>query len=430
LFKPTAIRLITAMYFAALGLLPVALGFWAYYPLLVEHYPPVYFAYSSVLLFPADLLTITLLAADAGLRLLTGRPLAPRPAPPTTALLLLAAWAAASAAWSPEPRLSLYHGLHLGLTASMALFLADRPEAWAALATGSLGGIGLQVLVAAGEVLLQTTAFLDPLGLEWPGRFDPSVSGAAVVELPDGSRWLRAYGTFPHPNLLGIYLVALAAGPMAWTLEGGGRRTWGIIGVGLAAVGLGLTFSRAAWLAFLIVLGWVLGAGPPAPGRGLLAATAAMGLLAAVLPFGQVLGVRLGIQGPLETRSVLERGWLVAQAADLIRTHGPLGLGAGTFPLALRDRLPPGYRAEPAHNVGVLLLAELGPLGLGLGLAAGLGVLRGLRRTAGADGLALSGALLGLVVLAMLDHPLWTAAPGHLLVALVLGAWLGQIRKG
>ncbi|MER3449754.1 MAG: hypothetical protein C4315_08335 [Chloroflexota bacterium] len=127
---------------------------------------------------------------------------------------------------------------------------------------------------------------------------------------------------------------------------------------------------------------------------------------------------------------MLERGWLVAQAADLIRTHGPLGLGAGTFPLALRDRLPPGYRAEPAHNVGVLLLAELGPLGLGLGLAAGLGVLRGLRRTAGADGLALSGALLGLVVLAMLDHPLWTAAPGHLLVALVLGAWLGQIRKG
>jgi len=287
---------------------------------------------------------------------------------------------------------------------------------------GALAGIGLQVFVAAAEVALQTTAFLDPLGLEWPGRLGPSVSGAAVVELSDGSRRLRAYGTFPHPNLLGTYLVGLGAGPVAWLLEG--RRTWGIIGVGLAAAGLGLTFSRAAWVAFLVGLGWVLGAGRQAGVRRPLAAAAGVGFLAAVLPFGQALGVRLGIQGPLEARSVLERGWLAVQAADLIGTHGPLGLGAGTFPLALRDRLPPGYRAEPAHNVGVLLLAELGPVGLGLGLAAGAGFLRGLRRAEDAGGLALSGALLGLLVLAMLDHPLWTAAPGRL-----LGAWLGPIKK-
>lgn len=430
MLKPTAIRLLGGVYLAAAGLLPGALGLWAYYPLLVRHYPPVYFAYTSVLLFPADLLAATLLAADAGLRLLTGRFPAPRPAPAAAVLLLLGAWAAASAAWSSEPSLSLYHGLHLGLAAGLVLSLAHRPEAWGALAAGSLAGIGLQVLVAAAEVGLQTTAFLDPLGLEWPGRLDPSVSGAAVVELPDGSRWLRAYGTFPHPNLLGTYLVGLAAGPAAWALEGRARRTWGIIGVGLAAVGLGLTFSRAAWLAFLTGLGWIVGAGRPADGGRPLAAAAALGLLAAVLPFGQALGVRLGIQGPLEARSVLERGWLAAQAADLIRTHGPLGLGAGTFPLALRDRLPPGYRAEPAHNVGVLLLAELGPVGLGLGLAVGLGILRGLRRAGGAEGLALSGALLGLLVLAMLDHPLWTAAPGRLLGALVLGAWLGRIKKG
>ncbi len=422
------IRILTAVYLGSVGLIPVALGLWAYYPARVVEYPPVYFAYTSVLVFPSDILVVIALVSDVGLRLLTGRPLAGRPDPVVGALLLLAGWAAASAAWSPEPALSLYYGLHLGLVGALAASVAARPQIWTAVAAGSLVGIAVQVGVGAAEVMLQTTAFLGPLGLVWPGQLNPSMPGAAVVELPGGTRWLRAYGTFPHPNLLATYLVGLVAGPVSWTLGRDRVRVfWGLGGVGLAAAGLGLTFSRAGWVALPVGLLWVLGSRQlPAARRRWLAAAATAGFLAAVLPFGSVLDVRLGMVGLLEARSVLERGWLMAQAADLIRAHGLLGLGAGTFPLALRDRLPPGYRAEPAHNVGILLLTELGPVGGGIGLGLLAAILTRLRRSAGPDGLALSGALLGLLVLGLADHPLWTAAPGRVLGGLILGAWLGR----
>lgn len=425
---PVHLRVLTAVYGAAVGLLPVALGFWVYHPVLILDYPPVYFTYSSVLLFAPDVLAAAALISDISLRLVTGRPLTGRPDPVAGAMLVLAGWAALSAVWSVEPWLSLYYGLHLGLTAGLAASLSARPEVWPAVAAGSLVAVVFQVGVGVVEVTFQTTGFVGALGLEWPGRLDPAVPGAAVVELPDGTRWLRAYGTFPHPNLLATCLVGLAAGPVSWALgEAGVRRALGVGGVALTAAGLGLTFSRAGWLGFLVGVLWVaMGRGIPARRRRWLVAAVAAGFLAAVGPFGPVLGVRLGFKGPLEARSVLERGWLVGQAAELVRGHGLLGLGAGTFALSLRDRLPQGYRAEPVHNVGVLILTELGPVGLIISLVAAAGSLAGLRRRAGPEEIGISGALLGLLVLTLLDPGLWTAAPGRLLGGLVVGAWVGS----
>lgn len=420
-------RVLLAVYLGSVGALPVALGLWAYHPVLVLDYPPVYFTYSSVLVFAADGLAVAALISDLLLRLLARRrPTCPHPA--VGALALLGVWAGASAGWSVEPRLSAYYGLHLLLVAGLAASLSQRPEAWPVISAGSLVGIGVQALTGSAEVAYQSTAFLAEAGLEWPGRLNPSVSGAAVVELADGTRWLRAYGTFPHPNLLATYLVGLSAGPVSWVLRGGKWARWGLMGTALTAAGLGLSFSRAAWLGFLVGFLWVLRAPEiPARRRRHAAAAAGIGFLVAVLPFWWVVGVRVGIQGPLEARSVLERGWLVAQAAELVRAHGPAGLGAGTFALSLRDRLPPGYRAEPAHNVGILLVAELGPVGIGLGLAVVAGFAAGLGRAGGADRRALTAALVGLLVVGMADHPLWTLGPGRVLWGLMLGAWVGQL---
>jgi hypothetical protein len=249
-----------------------------------------------------------------------------------------------------------------------------------------------------------------------------------VVELPDGTRWLRAYGTFPHPNLLAAYLVGVTAGAVSWALgKDRALRMLGLGGVGVGAAGLGLTFSRAGWLAILVSLVWVARAAEiPAGRRRFVVAAAAAGFLAAVGPFGTVLGVRLGVSGPLEARSILEREWLVAQAVDLTRAGGLLGLGAGTFAVSLRDRLPPGYRAEPAHNVWILVLTELGPVGLVISLGGAIRFLKSLRRPGGPQETGPAGALLGLGVLALLDPGLWTAAPGRLLGGLLVGAWLGS----
>ncbi len=412
----------------AIGLLPVVIGIWVYIPLLRLSYPPVYFTYSSILLFGSDLLILLALGAELGLRALTGTFRIQRPRGGILGLLGLAAWAILSAAWSIEPRLSAAFGFHLLGLIGVILSLRGRSQAWRAFSLGCMAGILLQSSIAAVEVLTQSTAFLEPLRLEWPGRLDPSIRGAAVIELPGGPRWLRAYGTLPHPNLLGLYLVGMMAGPAAWSLRQSQWALIGQLGFGLAAFGLGLSFSRAAWLGFGAGLLWLLRTPHlPLQHRALLPLIGAAGLLLSIGLFPTATAIRLtGGGSPLEARSIKERQWLMEQALHQIRAHLLLGTGAGTFPLVLREGLPSGYRAEPVHQVGMLMIAELGLPGILLGLGALWACLGERRRKEDPEARALEASLIGLVVLSMLDHPLWTLAPARTLAGALLGAWLGR----
>ncbi|MDR7574312.1 MAG: O-antigen ligase family protein [Armatimonadota bacterium] len=421
---------LNGLYMGAIGALPVALGFWAYIPWQRLPYPPVYFVYSSILLFGSDLLVLIALGADLGLRALTRTPEVRWPHPSLLFLIGLAAWATLSAAWSLEPRLSFYTGLHLLGISSLALSLSGRPSAWRPLSFGCFLGILLQTTLAALETIAQSTAFLKPLGLEWPGQLDPSIPGAAVIALPGGQRWLRAYGTLPHPNLLGLYLLGLAAAPAAWGLREDRWAIVGRVGIGLAALGLGMSFSRAAWLGFGVGLLWLLAAPRVPTGRRMaLALIGAGGLLTVACAFAPQTMIRIAGGGsPLEARSILERRWLMEQALRQIRAHPLLGTGAGTFPLVLREVLPPGYRPEPVHYVGALIMAELGLPGALLGLGMAGAFLRSIHRGASPEAWALAASLLGLLIVRMLDHPLWTLAPARALGGCLLGAWAGQLQ--
>ncbi|GBD09932.1 hypothetical protein HRbin22_02194 [Candidatus Thermoflexus japonica] len=421
-----------AVYEGATGLLPMALGLWFYHPLLRLPHPPVYFIYSSVLLFGSDLLILIALSADLSLRALTGTLRLHRPPLPILGLLGLAGWAILSAAWSIEPRLSAYTGFHLLGIAVWILSLSERPKAWRALSTGCMLGILLQSSVAVLEILAQSTAFLRPLPLEWPGQLDPSIPGAAVIELPEGRRWLRAYGTLPHPNLLGLYLLGLMAGPATWGVQPNPWSFIGGLGLGLGAFGIGLSFSRAAWLGCIASFIGLLRTPQLSPRRRLLLLLAgAIGGLAVAWLFPSQTITRLTGRGSaLELRSVRERQWLMEQAWRQITSHPLLGTGAGTFPLALREAIPPGYRAEPVHHVGALILTELGLPGVGFGLVMLWAFLRERRRREDPEAWALTAFLIGLLIASMLDHPLWTMAPMRALGGCLLGAWLGRQKSG
>jgi hypothetical protein len=128
----------------------------------------------------------------------------------------------------------------------------------------------------------------------------------------------------------------------------------------------------------------------------------------------------------LEIRSVQERKWLIEQTWQQIWHHPLLGTGAGTFPLTLREILPPGYRAEPVHHVGALIFAELGLPGFGFGLALFGAFLHEGRRRKDPEARAIAACLFGLLIASTLDHPLWTMAPMRALGGSLLGAWLGR----
>jgi len=435
-------RVFSSTFKLCMGLLPLALSLWYFRPLAYGQDPRVYLTYGDANLFLSDAIILLALGAWGFERLLL-REAHVDPAGParlretrwlTLALLGLAAWSGLSALWSVNWQLSLAFALQVWLLLGLYLSLRSKPEAWGYVAWGCAAALSLQLVFGLGQLLTQSTGFMRGLGLVWPGPLTAEVRGASVVQLADGTRWLRLYGSLPHPNLLGGLLLLFLAGTAHLAFKREGPRWPASVLFGAGTALLVLTFSRAAWLGLalgglLVALCW------KAFDRGRLLALAASGatggLLAALrfhaLVFSRLAGgSRPGTFDP-EVVSGVMRGYLALQAGRLIEIYPLLGSGAGTFVAALSRLLPSYFSVEPVHNVLLLALEELGPLGGLLALSAAGLVLLLIRRARSADAVLLSALVLGLLVIGLFDHYLWTLPPMRALLWSSLGLMAAQI---
>jgi O-antigen ligase len=268
------------------------------------------------------------------------------------------------------------------------------------------------------------------LGLDWPGELLPSMIGASVVQLADGTRWLRAYGTFPHPNLLGGWTLALLASALTLILLPSKWRIPALVLFASGLVLLVLTFSRSAWLG-LAAIGAVLLFHWNRLDRKSLTILLAAGLLCLVLlffPLRQVFATRL-VDNQVQTEQVsgFTRLWLVQRSWEIIQKQPVLGVGVGSYTLALSQHVAAFYDIEPVHNIPLLIWSELG--------LGGVVVLTGLLVTVAYQSvkarrpltIIFSAALAGLFAVSLFDHYLWTLAPGRLLAGTMLGLWAGQL---
>ncbi|MDP2789608.1 MAG: O-antigen ligase family protein [bacterium] len=323
-----------------------------------------------------------------------------------------------------------------------------------------LGGAVLQALFGIGQFLVQSSPAFSWLGL---AMHDPAASGTAVVEA-SGMRLLRAYGSLPHPNILGGYLsVALLvafgfylraydevrAGFSRWTRENVRRhvegrqwyvrQAWRIAALlavlTILTVGLLLTFSRSAWLGFgtgwlvvlisLLVLKWPWGWQLWAKW------TFFMGVIATfvVLAVPSAFTARTTIEGRLEQQSISVRQQLLTDAYDLIKLEPLRGVGYGNMVVAVYDRLnrarPSVFDYQPVHNIYLLSIVELGVLGglvvlalLLLALRTSLVQFFRTKNWIAVIGLA---SLSCLLVIGLFDHYLWTLPVGAGLLWLVIG---------
>ena len=224
--------------------------------------------------------------------------------------------------------------------------------------------------------------------------------GDAVVE--GGTfRILRAYGSFPHPNVLAGFLGVSLAWGIYMICIAKTKRSHFFYTIGSLCMLLGflLTFSRGAAIAFgtAIILSILLrffhskrngiatssdsNRSPrndiPDVRNGKQLPTRQFFLLSCILvgifvfAFREPLMVRLGLQegARLETRSVTERTLYIRQAFDMIASH-PFGVGIGQYvPTLIKDdmdvgSLKPAYVYQPVHNLFLLIFAELGYQGL------------------------------------------------------------------
>lgn len=166
----------------------------------------------------------------------------------------------------------------------------------------------------------------------------PGIARAVVA----GREFLRPYATFPHPNVLAGYLAVLLPIIIQYT----NNQIYKFIAL-LGSIALVFTFSRSAWIAFLIGLG--------------------IAKKKFILPLLLIFFIFL-FRFNVNEESVVVRNQLNAVAVQMWQTSPVFGVGLGNFLVELPKYLVSRdvYFLQPVHNIYLLIFAETGVVGLGL----------------------------------------------------------------
>lgn len=371
------------------------------------------------------------------------------------ACLLFIIYSFLSAGWAIDREVSFQHALYILEAFLLFFMLFLGPLPWQKAALWFVVGAVVQSGLGIWQFLAQSTFASTLLGLSEHVVSEPGVS---IISGQEIGRWLRAYGAFPHPNTLGGYLaVSIALTFFLWmrsedrsvaTREVIGDKVISDkknVGIKLFLAGalliqitaLFFTFSRSAWLAgiFILIASSLLAYHGKHSRKSIphhLSPVIAMCVFLAIL-FFPLVQTRFGIASvPHETASVSQRVSGYREAEILIRRSPWLGVGAGNYTAALAKQYPSrnGWEYEPAHNVVLLLLAELGIVGVLFLCLAGFAFVllcrtckinRTKRTYSISYLLSLIIPFVPLIPLLLFDHYLFSSYIGLLLLAVYFG---------
>ena len=193
------------------------------------------------------------------------------------------------------------------------------------------------------------------LGLLGESQIVSGMQGSSFVTL-NNEVFLRAYGTFPHPNILGGYLVmSLLLSLYLYMREGfRWKRSVMLLGI-LSSLFVVFTFSRICmllvsviWLVFLFFRFVVRKKGIYSFSIGLL------------------------VERFLNLLSGGDASWsdrvnLMRSSFEVIRENGLMGIGLGRFTKGMDNDIPLTSNGvmliQPVHNVPLLMVSELGVVG-------------------------------------------------------------------
>lgn len=383
-------------------------------------------------------------------------------------------FAGLSVFWATIPLLALYSFIRLLLLALMSLAITSLITNYQLLVTkvcGIFAGLAvLESLIGFFQFLLQKS-----LGLAWLGEsvVGQSVRGSAKI-IVEGAPVLRAYGTFPHPNVLGAFLVLGLCSlyyfwlrrPSEWKIWSGlttlkSDLLWGL-SIFVVLVGIVLTFSRAAWgvvfLASLLVSGYALLSKKywiQAIRLIILLLFMAHILVNTFAPF-----ILSRAQISSSEPAVSYRLSYNRLGINLIKEN-PFGVGIGNQVVhsvkndIYKDAgLTKPWEWQPVHNIYLLIGAETGILGLlafilfivtllisnlqcsifnqfSIKKISNILLLSKLWKLNENCKLSLENyipetMLLSLLILGMFDHFLWTLEPGRLMLWVVIGMVIGS----
>jgi hypothetical protein len=326
------------------------------------------------------------------------------------------------------------------------------------------------VLAGLGQAALALYQFFTQrvFASKWLGMAEqlPASGGTYVVE-SNYFRWLRAYGTLPHPNVLGGFLAIVLIFLFILILLA--SRKWERIFLWLCLplnlAGLFFTFSKSAFLALalgLLFLIFFTFLSPEKKDKVVLVEIIAVCLATLailILIYHDPILTRLYGSERLEIKSSQERTLGYEESKKIIEKNWLTGVGLGNFTLAdyLQDEVKrPSYFYQPVHNVFFLAAVELGIWGFLILVLIVAEVLRriynykidynlsmfdifkefkiddnySLYREKYFWFIGLVAIIFAILVIMVFDHYFWTLYFGIILWWLCLGLWLKQIMEG
>ncbi len=212
---------------------------------------------------------------------------------------------------------------------------------------------------------------------------------------------VRAYGTFPHPNVLGGFLAITLPLIMSEVFKKKNKFFVSAVVLGIAA--LALTFSRSAWVVFVIGVLYVI-------------FRKKKNIFFPILTIAVIFLFFVATTFGFQDESVVVREQLQTAALSMFRGSPIIGNGLGNFLVQLPDYLVSRqiYFLQPVHNIYLLILSEIGIAGLALFLWI---LWKAARH---------SKIILAIVLLGLIDHYFLTLQQGQLLLTIFLSLSLIQ----
>ncbi|MDP3052693.1 MAG: O-antigen ligase family protein [bacterium] len=342
--------------------------------------------------------------------------------------------------------LALYNFIRLFLLVLTALAIAESlRKNWIKLETilAVLAGSAVfQSFIAFFQFLNQKSLGLKFLGESVLGQGIPGVAKIVI----GGGKILRAYGTFPHPNVLAAFLLLGLFGAYYCFLRVFNRKKkfWlgllSIAAIFIIILGLILAFSRTAWflgIVLTLVFIFCLFRQKDFRRRNFYFSAVLFFIFLILLSgLGQLIFPRaqISLNEPAVNQRISynELGWY------LVKNH-PLGVGLGNQVIYSVKKgiyqlfgMSQVWQWQPVHNIYLLIGSETGVLGLIVFLVFIAKLLIKnikpfLNKISEMNYTSLVALIMFLSLLGfgLFDHFLWTLQPGRLMLWLVLGIMLG-----
>ncbi len=284
------------------------------------------------------------------------------------------------------------------------------------------GSGGFQAVIAIGQYLRQGSLGLKIFGESVIGINIPNVA----VFTADGHEYLRSYGTFPHSNVLAAWLLlAIFAFYFIYLRNKEKSNYVWFLFYSILLFGFFFSFSRVAiffWgistIPFLFI-GFFARKIRSAVYPLLVVTVITCGLFA--LLFWPQVQARIHISGDEE--AVTDRIYY-NEIAGKIAIHNPLGIGIGQFVADLSNNFKhyPANFYQPVHNIYLIILDEVGFIGLVIFLAFLISNFRNNLRNKNPSAFYFLFIAFLFLLMGLFDHFLWTLQQGNFIFWAVLAA--------